>query len=382
MNVTHCKQLKVAHISADHSELSGGVARVVDQIARRTSPYLLKTEIVCIRPDPMPASADINVILSPPEKGFASWGWSRGLYKHLQALARNGGNQIFHIHGVWLASHYLASVLAHKNDVKTVFTPHAMLLPWFWNKQGIKGQLKKHLYWSALAKRAFNRSTVVHAITEDEGNFLRRMFPKHRIEVIPNAVDLDLIDDQRGLINPEIEPIIVFLGRIHPVKGIDLLVSAFSRANLGDKWKLIIAGPPEKTSYYDEIKRLVAKEHLANRVEFVGPVFGKEKISLLSRAWVVVVPSHIEVIGLVNLESAACFTPTITTRATGLSDWSDNGGVLVNADIEELVIALNGACNWSPTERNDRGRAMRSLIEKKYCWDVVLGKWLDLYASL
>src|SRR5450631_268164 len=189
MNVTHYKHLKVAHITADHSEISGGVARVVDQLARRTSPYLLKTEIVCIRPDPMPASADVNVILYPPGNGFASWGWSRGLYKHLQALASDGSNQIFHIQGVWLASHYLASVLAHKNGVKTVFTSHAMLLPWFWNNQGIKGQLKKYLYWSALAKRAFNRSTVVHAITEDEGDYLKCLFPKNRIEVIPNAID-------------------------------------------------------------------------------------------------------------------------------------------------------------------------------------------------
>lgn len=382
MNVTHCKHLQVAHITADHSELSGGVARVVDQLARRTSPYLLKTEIVCIRPDPMPASADVTVILSPPGKGFASWGWSRGLYKHLQALASDGSNQIFHIHGVWLAPHYLAAVLAHKNGVKSVFTSHAMLLPWFWNNQGIKGQLKKYLYWSALAKRAFNHSTVVHAITEDEGNFLRCMFPKNRIEVIPNAIDLDSIDDKREVVSPEVEPIIVFLGRIHPQKGIDILIHSFSRANLSTKWKLIIAGPPEKTSYYDEIRRLVAKENLTNRVEFVGPVIGKEKISLLSRAWVVVVPSHIEVIGLVNLESAACFTPTITTHATGLSDWSDNGGVLINADIEELVLALKDACNWSPAERHDRGRAMRRLIEKRYCWDVVLGKWLALYASL
>jgi glycosyltransferase involved in cell wall biosynthesis len=382
LNILVSKHLRITHITADHSEASGGVARVVDQLARRTSGYLSDTEIICINPDPMPPADGVRLNKYLPDSGLQSWGWSKALSERLRILAEDQDNRIFHIHGVWLAPQYIASKIAYRYNIPTVVTSHAMLLPWFWKNQGMKKQLKKYVYWKIFAERSICHSTLIHAITEDERMHLRKLFPKNRIEVIPNAIDVKIIDEQSAEIPPEVEPIILFLGRIHPQKGIDLLVSAFSDANLGLKWKLMIAGPPEDATYFELIEKLVVQNNLTSRVEFVGPVFGEEKISLIRRAWVVAVPSRIEVIGMVNLESAACYTPTITTYATGLTDWNDGGGIIVDTDVKKLSSSLVDACNWSYGERLDRGKQMRSLIEKKYSWDAVLADWLDLYDSL
>jgi glycosyltransferase involved in cell wall biosynthesis len=382
LNIPDYHHLRVTHITADHSEVSGGVARVVDQLTRHTSRSISETEIICISPNPMPPADGVSLNVYSPENGVISWGRSKRLLEHLRSIAKDRDNRIFHIHGVWLAPQYYASKIANANSIPTIITCHAMLLPWFWNGQGTLKWLKKYIYWKILAERAFSNSTVIHAITDAEGRHLKKLFPDNRVIVIPNAVDLVLIDEQREEINAALEPIILFLGRIHPQKGIDLLISAFSKADLGAKWKLIIAGPPEDEVYYNTIAKIVEQEGLTSRVEFIGPTFGREKFSLISRAWIVVVPSRVEVIGMVNLESAACYTPTITTYETGLTDWSDGGGILVNTDVEMLSSALIEACNWSYDERLDRGRCIRSLIENKYSWDAVLGNWLDLYASL
>jgi glycosyltransferase involved in cell wall biosynthesis len=114
----------------------------------------------------------------------------------------------------------------------------------------------------------------------------------------------------------------------------------------------------------------------------VGAISGIEKWRLYRDSFVVVVPSFSEVIGMVNLESAACGTPTITTFDTGLVDWTEGGGVLTRPDAEELAQHLKRFLTLGPTEYARRSVAMRRLIEDKYSWTVVGKRWLGLYRSL
>ena len=111
-------------------------------------------------------------------------------------------------------------------------------------------------------------------------------------------------------------------------------------------------------------------------------MFGAEKQRHLQRAWVLACPSHSEVIGLVNLEAALNGVPSITTFETGLYDWEEGGGLLVHPRVEEVRCAIEVACSWNGTQRQQRANASRELVLSRYSWRTVLPKWQSLYESL
>jgi glycosyltransferase involved in cell wall biosynthesis len=372
---------RVAHVTDHYSAASGGVATVVDQLTRQVMPHCREISIVCVRGNPLPAPLGVSVTNVAPVWWANSWGWSPQLRAALLKLTAQKGT-IFHIHGVWMAPQWLAATMANRHGVPFVLSSHAMLDPWFWNNQGLARKLKKKIYWSSVGRGTFARAGAIHAITPLERDNLREFFPHHRIEIIPNAIDLSMIDEASGGPSPSPEPIIFFLGRLHPQKGVDLLLEGFARSGLASPWRVVIAGPDWSPSYGRDIRRLAHSFGMPSRVNFIGPVFGKEKWNWLRRAWVVAVPSWAEVIAMVNLEAAGCGTPTVTTRETGLLDWEEGGGVLIPREIDRMSAALRAACSWSMGERLSRGRASRRLVEKRYSWDVVLPLWLDFYGSL
>jgi glycosyltransferase involved in cell wall biosynthesis len=107
-----------------------------------------------------------------------------------------------------------------------------------------------------------------------------------------------------------------------------------------------------------------------------------EKEALLAGAWVVVVPSHSEVVGMVNLEAASLRTPTITTHATGLVKWESGGGLLSEATSDGLRMALNAVMEWSFEERLQRGKRVRTMVETEFSLDTVGSAWLRFYRGL
>jgi len=180
----------------------------------------------------------------------------------------------------------------------------------------------------------------------------------------------------------KLEKKIVFLGRLHPKKGVDMLIKAFHYGRLGPDWKLVIAGPNFDPIYGRLLRELVANFNLENQVSFIGSIFGPEKHKLLASSWVVVVPSYSDVVALVNLEAAAVATPTITTIQTGLGDWADSGGLLIDAAIEPLRHALENAADWSLGERQARGAQARAFVQERYSWQAIGPHWAAAYPKI
>jgi len=211
-----------------------------------------------------------------------------------------------------------------------------------------------------------------------ERDELHALLPGSRIEVIPNAIELP---PAGGAQQPR-QRTVLFLGRIEPKKGVDILVRAFAAAGLARDWRLDIAGPSWSDSYLAQLKTLVREGGIADRVRFLGPVFGPAKEELLAQAWVMAAPSHSEVVGLVNLEAAARCLPSITTHQTGLWDWEEGGGTLVQPAVQELARALRAASAWSDGERSERGLASRLLVARRYSWAAVMPQWQRLYQDM
>jgi glycosyltransferase involved in cell wall biosynthesis len=258
-----------------------------------------------------------------------------------------------------------------------------MLEPWLWNKQNLFKKYKKKIYFNLIFQHAIAESTVFHAITPIEKENLSKLLPKQKMVVIPNAIGLgkeNVYDDSGEFTVPE--KYFLFLGRLHPKKGVDLLVNAFYRANLDKEWRLVIIGPESDPQYVEKIKTDVLNWGLSNRVEFTGPIFGTRKLELIRKSWAMVTPSYSEAVGMVNLEAAVCKVPSITTFETGLWDWEEGGGILIHPNVDELTDSLLKASRWSLADRLEYGDKSYQLVANKYSCDTVVPKWEALYSSL
>lgn len=373
--------LRVVHVAEDMSRLAGGVPAVVRQLTERLSLNGIQVQIAHALGDPDELPAGVKVFTYPPTGLGRLWSWGNGLREGVACLAAasNLDASVFHVHGAWMAPQYFAACAAHQAGVPFVFTAHGMLEPWLWDQQGWRIRAKKLAYWSVLAYPALSKASVIHAITPLEQKHLARLFPNNRIEVIPNAID---VSDAEYCPQDERTKTILFLGRIEPKKGVDLLLRAFARAKISKEWSVDVVGPAWSQAYLSGLKVIVDECGLGGRVRFHGPLFGEVKCKLIDTAWVLAAPSHSEVVGLVNLEAAARCLPTITTHQTGLHDWEQGGGLLVEPNVDALGHALEAACSWSARERRDRGLVSRRLVLQRYSWQAVMPMWAQLYSSL
>jgi len=358
--------MKITHIMEDFSKLSGGLRTVVKDINHNLIENHLGSQIITTR-----AEEDDNVKVCRRSLYKDIWCYSNDLKDTL----KSNTSDINHIHGVWMYPQYIAAKTSYTAGKPYIITPHGMLEPWLWEN----GTSKKKLYFNLMIKKYFSQANILHAITPDEKNNLYKLFGHKNIEVIPNSISYTEIDSYH-IQRQDKDKFILFVGRLHPKKGIDLLIKAFSKLKSTDI-KLKIAGPINE--YKIELDNLIKNLDLENRVEFLGMVTGKEKYQLFKDAWVFVAPSYSEVVGMVNLEAGILGTPVITTYQTGLyKEWNDNGGILINPNIEELYKALSEIIDWTETERNDRGKSLKNFIIENYSWEKNIFTWIELYKGL
>jgi glycosyltransferase involved in cell wall biosynthesis len=361
--------MKILHILEDYSIHSGGIRTVVKELNKRLNDIGFKSYILSSSKEEEDIE-DINVV----ECDQNPWLYSKQWEVAINEIYKEKKIDILHIHGVWLYPQYMAAKFAEKNKIPFILTPHGMYEPWIWKN----GSLKKKMYFNFLSKRVFSKANVIHAITIDENINLKALFNKASIVDIPNLIDYGshiLIDD-----NLDTEKYILYMGRLDPKKGVDLLIKAFARINpLGVKLK--IAGP--FNHYKTFLEGLINNFHVGDKVEFLGLVKGKNKAKLFKNAFVFVAPSHSEVVGMVNLEAAIYKTPVITTHQTGLDKrWNDNGGVLINPKEEELIEALKRALEWSTETRNENGEKLYNFVLENYSWEARFKDWEATYKSM
>ena len=376
---------RIIYITEDHSQLNTGVTAVVNLLAgwcARCAGEAVQVTVIATGGASVAPPKKVKLIEIFVPVWARSWRWGAGFNRALRKVLAEPDCNVLHLHGVWRAAPWMAQRVATEIGVPSVLTVHGMLEPWAWHGQGCMQRLKKQLYWKFVARPVFRNVSVLHAITPLERDHLAELIPGKPIELIPNAIDLARVDQES--LGHEVQPekIVLFLGRIHPKKGIDLLIEAFIAAQIGNDWRLLIVGPDEDKAYMRRLNRIVEDHAASSTIQFIGPVYSAEKISWLTRAWIVVVPSHSEVVGMVNLEAGACGTPTITTYQTGLSDWQEGGGLLIHPNKDELAQKLREVAAWSLTERREEGYKIRAFVRERYSLESVGQKWIRLYQRL
>ncbi len=375
--------MNVLFVTEDHSTNNYGVTTMVSQLADHLVQGNNDIHIIVAASGSGAVAQREEVLVKylPISPSANPWRWSPHLVETLAAMVDEYAIDLLHLHGVWMAAQWAALVVARQKDIPCVLTSHGMLQPWFLNSCGLARKYKKAVYLRAVLRPALSKRTVLHAITPLEKEQLEQLFPAHRVVVVPSAFQgRQVVEPSNRMTHPE--KYFLFLGRLHPIKGVDLLIEAFSQSKISEEWCLIIVGPEEVPGFADRLKTIVSARGLTQRIRFMAPVFGEKKWDLVKRAWAVVVPSYSEVMSMVNLEAAACGVPSITTYETGLWDWESGGGRLIHPSVHELSAALQSAAGWQLEERMERGQKSRQLLASRYSWDVVIPQWERLYAEM
>lgn len=360
------KPKEIFHIAEDLTYESGGLRTMISKLDHYlNSSDDFKSKVITLQKE---VSDSFHELHSKRN----AWHYNSDLSTYLQKTIQS--NSIIHLHGVWMYPQYIASKIARIKKAPSVLTAHGMLEPYLFQDKGFK----KQVYYHLILKKLLQNTTVLHAITSNEKENLYRLSGHKNIVEIPNLISIDE-NSKSDLFNPE-EDYFLFLGRFHKVKGIELLIQAFEKIE-NKKIKLKLAGFPNE--YSQTIKKLIESKNLNSRIECVGECIGDEKVKLFGQARAFVNPSYSEVIGMVNLEAASLKTPVITTWNTGLKkEWNNNGGILIEPELENLTQALNEASHWSTNERIKRGNQLSEFTYNEYSWEKKGWLWNELYNDL
>jgi glycosyltransferase involved in cell wall biosynthesis len=370
--------MNILLLTSEHSKNNFGITSVVSQLADQLASTSngIGITIAAVGNISVEQSENVAIEFLPIVRWGMLWRWSPNIIKKISEMVERNNIQVIHIHGIWMAIQWAGLVVAKKKKIPCIISVHGMLEKWFWNEQSFLKKLKKKIYLDLVLKPNISSNTVFHAITLEEFKNIKRFFPDSIIKIIPNAITFASRNNSATQ-----EKNIVFLGRLHPIKGVDLLIQAFTSI-VHKEWQLVIAGPEEDYEYVNKLKKAISDNSLEEQIHLIGPVFGDEKAALLQRAWVVVVPSYSEVIGMVNLEAALNQTSSITTFETGLLNWEESGGLLVHPTVDSLQNALTKVMNWTFSERKERGQLAYAYVKKHFSWEVVIPTWRQLYSDV
>lgn len=275
---------------------------------------------------------------------------------------------VLHTHGLWLHPNFATSRVGRDLGKPVVISPRGMLAPWALQHH----RIVKRLMWTAAERKCLEDAAFVHATSAEEENEIRGMNVTARVTMIPNGIDLDEFPAEQieSLRSGGRHQTILFLSRIHPKKGLDLLLRAWRRiAPRHAEAKLVIAGPGEP-QHIVELRKWLRDEHL-ERVEYLGAIDGMDKLRLLSQSAALALPSRNENYGMVVGEALACATPVIATTAVPWPELeSSSCGWRVAVDADAIAFALDQALSLSSNELNAMGRRGREVIVRGHTTDI------------
>lgn len=278
-----------------------------------------------------------------------------------RSLDSFGIPDVIHDNGLWTFENHAVTGSAVKHDIPLVISPRGMLEPWSLEQS----QWRKKLALLTYQKRDLRKASRIHATSEAEADNFCAIIPGLCVDVIPNGIDLP--DGGKPTDKSRNVRTALFLSRIHPKKGIELLLSVWKQMR-PQGWRLRIVGPGEE-SYRSEIKRLVADYGLESLVKIESELLGEKKADAFSRADLFILPSYSENFGVVVAEALSFGVPVVTTKGT---PWQilENArcGWWVEANCQSLAESLAEAMSLSSDVLQEMGARGRELAETQYSW--------------
>lgn len=279
-------------------------------------------------------------------------------------------NEMIYIVSIFSPSTPEAIFFSRLFNKKIILSPRGQLSNWAVSSK--RSVFKK--IWMSILIKPFLKKIIWHATSEAEENDIKAVFKNANVFVIPNGINLEEYDQKISfenffskLINePEKKIVITSMGRIHKVKGFDILIEAVEiLINRGLKVYLFIAG--EDNGDLKRLEEIVHKKDLNGNIYFTGHLADKDKISFLSHSNVFALASHSENFGLVYAEALACGTPIVASKNTPWQKVEEsNCGKWVENTPEHFATAIE---ELSSSISESTAQRCREFIKENYSWD-------------
>lgn len=230
----------------------------------------------------------------------------------------------------------------------------------------------------------FANVSCYQASTEIEYETLRNQGIKRPVCVIGNGIEIpDLAPpDRLRSILPDFATrhrTCLYLGRLHPIKGIERLLKAWARLGDGDEWQLVIAGGGTE-SYRRELELVAAKTKSRN-VRFVGLVSTEVKAAWLQAADFLVLPSFSEAFAMTPMEAFSFGTPAVLTNNCGFPEAARAGAAMeVPSSLEGIMEGLGAMLGRSPDDLASMGVRARAFVSDEYGWDRICRQLEEVYS--
>jgi len=289
---------------------------------------------------------------------------------------------VLHIHGLWNATVWSAAAAARQEGKPYVLSPRGMLAP----AALAHDQWRKKLVYPLADRRVIRDAARLHATSRPEFDELNRLPVAGRAIFVPNGVELppgsggDSRTTRARFRLPPTGPLILFLGRIHPIKRLDLVAAAFARVRQQHPdAHLVIAGPDEE-GHRAAIAPLFTE--FGTAVTWTGRVDEAGKRQLLDAADVLVMCSNAESFGMSAAEAMAAGKPVVVTRTCPWPDLETHGaGFWVEQDAAAIADALSTVLANEGAAR-EMGRRARALIAAQYSWPHAAAALINEYEAI
>lgn len=370
--------MKVVHVVPAISEEASGVSYSVVRLCESLIAQGRDVTLAVLDWAPLPSSPPFLKTF-PLGLGPRRLGRSPEMLRWLMRETAEGRVDVIHNHGMWQMNAVYPGKVVKSRKTKLVIAPRGAFSTWAMSH----GSRLKKIFWPVLQRPALAQASCFHATAEAEHEDIRRLGFKQPVAIIPNGIDV-----------PELLPksqhshrTLLFLGRIHPKKGVDVLLNAWAAVmDRFPDWRLLVVGTDTgygaQSGYLEEMKELAAKVKL-KRMKFVEPLYGEAKLSAYREADLFVLPTHSENFGMTVAEALAAGTPVIVTKGApwqGLE--KHHSGWWIDVGLDALVASLEQALAKSPDELAKRGISGREWMIREFSWKTIGNKMDQTYKWL
>ena len=388
--------MKILQIIPSISLVYGGPSQMVRGLSTALAKQGIDVTILTTNANGDSGQAPLDVPLNQPvnENGyqvryfpcspFRRYKFSLDLLNWLKTHASE--YDLAHIHALFSPVSSTAATVARSQKLPYILRPLGTLDPADLNK---KKQLKK-LYAALLERPNIAGASAIHFTSHEEARISERFGVKTNDLIIPLGVTLPELKKTPEAILSHLKiqpnvPIILFLSRIEPKKGLDILIPALEKVlATGLNFQFILAGSnPQDPEYETKIKQQIQSSALAEKTIISGFVTGEIKTALLTKADLFVLPSYYENFGIAVAEAMAVGTPVIISK--GIYIWEDveaaEAGWVGNGTIDEISSLIETALT-NPQECQRRGLNAQNYALTYYSWDAIAQQMIQAYQGL
>jgi glycosyltransferase involved in cell wall biosynthesis len=289
-----------------------------------------------------------------------------------------------HIHALFSPISSAAAMVCRQQNLPYILRPLGTLDPADLQK---KKQLKK-LYVELIERRNLAGAAAFHFTSEQEAKISERFGVSTRDLVIPLGVKPTQKSQQNAIRSqleiPENVPLVLFMSRIDPKKGLNLLIPALEKLLIDNKFHFVLAGTnPQDPDYEQKIKSQIENSPLRSHTTITGFVSGELKASLLQAADLFVLPSYYENFGIAVAEAMVAGIPVIISDQVHIwQQVSDSeSGWVSKTDVSALFELLQEALQ-NPQERQRRGQNAQKYALEHFSWDAIARQMIQAYQQI